>query len=188
MGRGRGKGLIILKILTLDLATKSGWSLCENGKFLSSGVENFAVHRGESAGMLFVRFRGFLSEMLSVTQPDLVGYEDPLYMGRSNAAARRILIGMATHTESMCIEKGVEFTAIHGATLKVYILGSVGLKGRSKKLMAEAAALLWPEHVFIDDNEIDACALCDYLSFLYTSGEQEPRCHLTFLEDVQRKR
>lgn len=170
-----------MKILALDLSTKTGWGLCEKGKILSSGVENFAVRRGESAGMVFVRARGFLSEMISVARPDLVGYEDPLYMGRSNAAARRILIGLATHTESMCIEKGVEFTAIHGAELKRYALGCMGLKGRSKKLMVEAAALAWPNHQFIDDNESDAVWLCDYLHFLYTSGEREPKGRLIFL-------
>ena len=168
-----------MKILALDLATRTGWAIAEGGKLLSSGTEDFAVRRGESAGMIFVRFRRFLLEMLSMAQPDLVGYEDPLFMGRSNAAARRILIGLATHAESICVERGVDFTPTHGATLKKYALGSAGLKGRSKKLMVDAAAIVWPEHVFVDDNESDACWLCDYLHYLYS---QERTGRLVFLE------
>lgn len=173
-----------MKILSLDLATKTGWCIAEGGKILSSGVESLAVRRGESAGMIFIRFRAFFAEMLSTTLADLVVYEDPLYMGRSTAATRRILIGMATHTESICVEKGFEYTAVHGATLKGYILGSVGLKGRAKKLMGEAAAIIWPEHVFIDDNEIDAVCLCEYSYHQYDPGAQRGR-RLFFLEEVR---
>ena len=44
-------------ILALDLATHTGWAVASNdGKIISSGVQDFSKKRGEDNGLLFLRF------------------------------------------------------------------------------------------------------------------------------------
>lgn len=47
--------------LALDLGKKTGWATFTGGKF--SGEQNFLLKRGESAGMLYLRFRRWLYQM-----------------------------------------------------------------------------------------------------------------------------
>jgi hypothetical protein len=49
-----------MKVLALDLATKSGWATNVGRQ---SGVQTFDVKRGESPGMRFLRCRAWLGEM-----------------------------------------------------------------------------------------------------------------------------
>ena len=52
-----------MKILALDLATKSGWATNVDHQ---SGVQVFDVRRGESPGMRFLRCRAWLGEMFQL--------------------------------------------------------------------------------------------------------------------------
>jgi len=44
-------------IIGLDPGIRTGWALCRQGRILESGVQTFALARGESPGMRFLRFR-----------------------------------------------------------------------------------------------------------------------------------
>lgn len=67
-------------ILSLDCATKTGWALIKDGRVFESGVQDFTKRRGDSNGMLFLRFRNWLGAMLDMG-PALVAYERAHHRG-----------------------------------------------------------------------------------------------------------
>ena len=151
------------KILALDLATNSGWASVEGDTIMVSGTVNFAIKRGESPGMLFVRFRVWLEEMLETLKPDIVGYELPHHRG---GAATRVLVGMCTHLESVCASKNIEYTGVRSNTLKIHATG----KGRAgKEVMVAKAEEAWPTISFIDDDHADAVWIADYIYSVFVS-------------------
>jgi len=82
-----------MKILALDLGTKTGWALAENDR-TESGVQVFDVRRGESPGMRYLRFNRWLEELTGATpKPDLIAYEQPHHRG---GAATEIAAGFST--------------------------------------------------------------------------------------------
>lgn len=152
-----------MKILALDLATNSGWASVEGDTIMVSGTVNFAIKRGESPGMLFVRFRAWLEEMLNTLKPDIVGYELPHHRG---GAATRVLVGMCTHLESVCASKNIEYTGVRSNILKKHATG----KGRAgKEVMVAKAEEAWPTISFIDDDHADAVWIADYVYSVFVS-------------------
>lgn len=141
-----------MKILSLDMATKTGWA-CNDPEV--SGVEDFAVRRGESPGMRFVRFRAWLQEIISHLTPDVVVYEQAHHRG---GAATEVGVGLSTHMQGVLAESGIDYIGCHTGTLKRHATG----KGNSKKpAMMEAYRKKWgcePQ----DDNECDARWLLDW--------------------------
>ena len=49
-----------MKILGIDSATKTGWAICDGGEITASGVKDFTKKRGESNGILYLKFRKWL--------------------------------------------------------------------------------------------------------------------------------
>ena len=58
-----------MKILSLDLATITGWAANIHGR--RSGVIEFQLKRGESPGMWFLRCRARLNELHSLLGGDI---------------------------------------------------------------------------------------------------------------------
>ena len=72
-----------MNILSIDAATKTGWASNVHGR--RSGVTEFALKRGESPGMRFLRCRAWLNEMSKLLgcQIDVICYEQAHSSGRS---------------------------------------------------------------------------------------------------------
>jgi len=135
-----------MKILALDMATKTGWAT--NSPAIS-GVESFAVRRGESPGMRYVRFQSWLTEMVAHIAPALIVYEQAHHRG---GAATEVAAGFATHLQSFVARNGIEITTVHTGTIKKF---ATGRGNASKSQMMEAYHDTFgklPE----DDNEADA--------------------------------
>jgi Holliday junction resolvasome RuvABC endonuclease subunit len=142
-----------MKILALDLATRTGWALGDSARY-ESGAETFDLRRGESPGMRYLRFSRWLDEVLTA-ELDLVVYEQPFIM-RSGMAAE-IALGFATRVQQRCAVVEVPHAAPNGMTLKKWTTGS-GRAGKPE--MLEAVARRWRR---VDDhNEADAVALLHY--------------------------
>ncbi len=64
-----------MNIFSLDMAIKTGWAANIHGN--RSSVIGFALKRGESPGMRFLRCRAWLNEMLQLLggQIDVIVYE-----------------------------------------------------------------------------------------------------------------
>lgn len=142
-----------IRILALDLGTKTGWAAATPGIGVESGVQVFDLRRGESPGMRFLRFRRWLGQMLEDLSPELVVYELAHHRG---GPATELAVGFQTRVQELAAARGVEYTSVHTATLKKHATGS----GRAgKPAMIAAAAARWPDQVLEDDNQADALCL-----------------------------
>lgn len=146
-----------MNLLALDLGTSTGWALLEDGR-IESGVETFAVKRGESPGMRYVHFNRWLDHIAPAAAPGrtlgLVVYEQ---FHQRGGAATEIAAGLATRVQEFCARHGIEHAAVHTATLKKW---TTGRGGASKTEMLEACARRWRR---VDsDDEADAIALLHY--------------------------
>jgi len=150
-----------MKILALDTATKSGWAIMQDGKVVESGTEDFTKHRGESNGMLFLKFRTWLTRML-LQDITLVVYEQAHHRG---GAATEICVNLTGRVQEMCSELNIEYTSVHTATLKKWATGC----GNADKgeMMVRASYILGRKP--IDDNEADAVLLGAYTSEMYSN-------------------
>lgn len=152
-------------LLALDLATRTGWALMENGR-LESGADTFDVKRGESPGTRYMRFNRWLDGMVfaqatngqglveSVGAPrvGLIVYEQSHNRG---GAATEVAAGFTTRVQEFCARHGIEHAACHTQTLKKFVTG----RGNADKAaMIEAVSRRWRR--IEDDNEGDAIALC----------------------------
>ena len=143
-----------MNILSLDLATKTGWASNVHGR--RSGVVEFALKRGESPGMRFLRARAWLNEMWKLLsgQIDIIVYEQAHHRG---GAATAVCVGLVTEVQAFAAEHNIELMPVHTATLKKFATGS----GRAnKKDMVQAAQKRgWNPQ---DDNEADVQLLIEY--------------------------
>lgn len=143
-------------ILALDLATKTGWAAISPGWGRPEhGVQDFSLHRGDSPGMRYVRFRAWLEALAGGLRPGVIVYEQAHMRG---GAATEIAIGLATRAQEVAAQIGAEHAAVHTATLKKHATGN-GRAGKAE--MIAAARTRW--HVEpADDNAADALCLLSY--------------------------
>jgi len=146
-----------VKILALDIATKTGWAYRVNGKVIS-GVEDFSLKRGDSPGMRYIYFNKWLSNF--ATQEDLlIVYERPNQRGGSATA---VLLGLISHMEGFCAQRGFEHAAVEIQVLKKHATGNGDAK---KEAMIDAANELLRAQgsdPTESDDEADAICLLNY--------------------------
>jgi len=143
-----------MRILALDCALKTGWASFCNG-IIESGVQDFNLKRGESKGMVFIRFRVWLNSMTSLIKPALIVFEQSHHRG---GAATEVGVGLTTRIQEICIERGIEYCSCHSLTLKKFACGT----GRANKEdMIKKAKEKWGEDI-IDDNQADALHILDW--------------------------
>lgn len=135
-----------MKILALDIATKTGWKT-----ETASGVWNLKPNRGESEGMRVVRFKSKVKEMIELEGINLIAYERPAGMHKSSIMVASEMVGVL---KDLCIEKEVQLACYSATEIKKFATG----KGNAnKELMIKRAVELGFNP--IDDNEADAIHL-----------------------------
>ncbi len=135
-----------MKILALDIATKTGWKTST-----ASGVWDLKPKRGESEGMRVVRFKSKVREMIGMEGIDLIAYERPAGMHKASIMVASEMVGVL---KDLCIELGVELSCYSASEIKKFATG----KGKANKDAMIAAAFelgFSPQ----DDNEADAIHL-----------------------------
>lgn len=161
-----------MNILALDMATVTGWATLIDGR-IESGVQDFTKRRGESNGMLFLRFNAWLDKLaygiiethtVETILPqvisantrfkpfDFIVYERAHHRG---GAATEIGVGLMTRAQEFAVSIGAEYMAVHTASLKKFATGS----GRASKDDMVAYATRQSGRLIEDDNEADAIAL-----------------------------
>lgn len=134
---------------------------------IQSGAQRFDLSRGESVGMRFLRFRGWLREMLmrpgsaaltTVTKRvDVIAVERAHHRG---GAATALCVGLSTVVLEEAASLGIETTAVPTTTLKKFFTG----KGNASKedMIREAYARWGHRHLEgreAGDDECDALAV-----------------------------
>jgi Holliday junction resolvasome RuvABC endonuclease subunit len=152
----------MVMILSLDCATKTGWCLWERGTTMpfESGVQDFSKIRGESNGIMFLKFRKWLKDLLILWKIKVVVYEQAHHRG---GAATEICVNLTGRVQEVCAELGIEYATVHTMTLKKHATGS-GKADKSAMIQVATKILNRPP---IDDNEADAVLLGRYAAENY---------------------
>lgn len=146
MGNDTKKNNYMKKVLSLDIATKTGWKTST-----ASGVWDLKPNRGESEGMRVVRFKSKVRELIELEGITLISYERPAGMHKASIMVASEMIGVL---KDLAIQKGIDLACYSASEIKKFATG----KGNAnKELMIAAAVKLGfsPK----DDNEADAIHL-----------------------------
>lgn len=147
-----------MKILALDLATKTGWAFGDSDGDIThiySGVQDFSPKRGESKGMRLLHFDRWIYQMLAEYDPKVVIYETPHHQG---GHATEVLLGLVGILQKAACEAKIEYASVHSSTLKKFATGS----GRASKEQMKMRAIQRFGRQIEDDNEADALHIWDW--------------------------
>lgn len=140
-----------MKILTLDLGTKTGWAMTE-GASIVSGTQVFRPQRYEGGGMRYLRFRRWLCELAACEPPGAVYFEEVRRHAATDAA--HVYGGLLAHLAAWCEENKIPYQGVPVGTIKKHITGS-GNAGKQ----AVIDAIVRRGYSPADDNEADALAI-----------------------------
>ena len=150
--------------LGLDCATKTGFAFYDvrEGRIIESGIQDFSKKRGESNGLMFLKFRKWLKQLIELQKPDIVGYEQAHHRG---GAATEICVGMTTRVQEICADLGIESAPIPSKTLKLFAVGK-GNAGKPEMIKAASKIL---GRVPISSDEADAIHIAIWCGKEYAS-------------------
>ena len=139
-----------MRILALDLGTKTGWALYDDG-IIQSGTWQLcpeSQRRWEGGGMRYVRFVDLLSDL---PRPDRIAYEE--VRRHKGTTAAHTYGGFQSSLMAWCERNKIPYEAYPVAQIKRHATG----KGNaSKEAMIEAAKKFGEVE---DDNHADALML-----------------------------
>lgn len=140
--------------LALDLGTTTGWALLDEGG-ISSGSQSFKPGRFDGAGMRYLRFKRWLTEMKGGGLSAVYFEEVRRHQG---VDAAHCYGGLMAILMAWCEQHEIPYQGIPVGTLKRFATG----KGNADKRAMIAAAR---DHGFdpADDNEADAIAIAQYV-------------------------
>jgi hypothetical protein len=140
-------------VLALDLGTTTGWALRGQDGGITSGTITFKPSRFEGGGMRYLRFRGWLAEVASLSGgvARIVFEEVRAHAGTDAAHIYGGFLGTLT---AWCEEHDVPYEGVPVGTIKRYATGK-GNADKAKMIAAIQARGFRPA----DDNEADAIAL-----------------------------
>ena len=140
-------------VLALDLGTTTGWALRSGDGGITSGTMSFKPSRFEGGGMRYLRFRGWLGEVLHLSGGlERVVFEEVRAHAGTDAA--HIYGGFLGLLSAWCEERSVAYEGVPVGTIKRFATG----RGNADKA-AMVAAIQARGFRPADDNEADAIAL-----------------------------
>ena len=150
-----------MSILTLDLASQTGWAF-ESMGLVSSGTIGFKLKKTDGKGVRFYKFRSWLRDQIETYKPKVVVFEEVMRWSSGDAA--KCYCGLLAITQMECESKEIPYKGIHVGTIKKHATG----KGNaSKEQMIAAARYLYPKQKIEDDNQADALAILHTAKHLY---------------------
>jgi hypothetical protein len=148
-------------LLCLDLGSRTGWALHDDGATVSGTLE-FRSGRFEGGGMRYLRFRHWLGEVAAKTSKaalvaggpglDAVYFEEVRAHAGTDAA--HVFGGFLATLTAWCEQRGVAYQGVPVGTIKRHIEGK-GNAGKDDVIAAVRALGFKP----CDDNEADALAI-----------------------------
>lgn len=152
-------------LLSLDLGIQTGWATHDSTGAITSGTVSFKPRRFEGGGMLFLRFKHWLTELHTAMHGINVIYFEEVRRHIGTDAAHTYG-GLMAHLTAWCEHQQIPYQGIPVGTIKKHITG----KGNAQKqavINAVKAKGFYPE----DDNEADALALLDFILTYHQQGE-----------------
>lgn len=148
-----------MRILALDLGTKTGWAI-KIDRHITSGEKEFKLDRFEGGGMRYLKFKTWLSTLKEQAGSlDLVMFEE--VRRHAGTTAAHLYGGFLAHLTAWCEAEGIPYQGVPVATIKAHATG----KGNSKKEVMIAAMVRKGHKLSAsDDNEADALAILYYAS------------------------
>ena len=107
-------------LLTLDIATKTGWAFGASSHDLSFGSVTFDQKTLGARGAAFV---AWLSGMICEHHPGDVVFEAPVLPRKTALATVRILSGLAFACETICFKKNIRCSEAHQQTVRLFVAG-----------------------------------------------------------------
>ena len=140
-------------ILALDLGSKTGWALRQPDGSITSGTVEFRPNRFEGGGMPFLRFKGWLDEVLTFAGPiQTIHFEE--VRRHLGTTACHVYGGFLAHLSAWCEKRAIPYQGVPVGTIKKHATG----KGNAGKAQV-IAAMRDRGHSPTDDNEADALAI-----------------------------
>lgn len=139
-----------MKILALDIATKTGWATDS-----ASGTWDLKPNRGESADMRNLRLKAKVAEIIKIENIELVVYERSA--GRHMAAVQVASQMIGTLTTYL-LENKISYGSYSAKEIKKFFTGN---GNASKLMMIDEAMRRFPEIKILDDNHADALAILE---------------------------
>lgn len=156
-----------MKILTLDLGTKTGWAVHDGGH-ITSGQFEFKNDRFEGGGMRYLKFKHWLSQIHQLGPVDLVVFEE--VRRHVGTTAAHVYGGFLAHLTAWCETEKIPYNGVPVATIKAHATGG----GKAKK-GAIIEAMRAKGHAPKDDNEADALAILYYAMDMVPKPVPRPR-------------
>lgn len=145
-----------MKILALDIGTKTGWALASSGKISDGGSVSFKPKAPQKRPYRWRMFQDWLNRLHQQNGGiDVIYYED--VFRHSSRDAGNVYGGFWAFLEHFCEQHDVVMIPVAVPTIKKFWTGS----GNAKKELMIAAARDRGFHP-IDDNHADALALLAY--------------------------
>lgn len=144
-------------ILTLDLATATGWACGAPGDADPRFGHVTLPSTGENIGGFAAAFAAWLNAKLDEVSPQLVVFEAPILPRKTSLATLRKLHFLPGRTEEICHDRGIMCREGRASSVKKLFTGY----GFAKKADTISIARRYGWRVRTDD-EADACALWAY--------------------------
>lgn len=140
-------------VLCLDLGSKTGWALRQTDGQITSGTVEFRPGRFEGGGMAFVRFKGWLDEVLAFSGPiQTIHFEE--VRRHLGTTAAHVYGGFLAQLTAWAEAKGIPYQGVPVGTIKRHATGK-GNAGKADVI----AAMRSKGHNPADDNQADALAI-----------------------------
>ena len=140
-------------VLALDLGSATGWALRTRDDHITSGTTAFRPSRFEGGGMRYLRFRGWLREMLDLAGPiDRIVFEE--VRRHLSTDSSHVYGGLLATLTAWAELSAIPYEGVPVGTIKRFATG----RGNADKA-AVIAAMQARGFRPADDNEADALAL-----------------------------
>lgn len=151
------------RILTLDLATSTGWARYSDHSGVKYGTKELPK-TGERIGPFLTAFDDWLKDLLREDWPDQVVFEQPIVPRNGQLTTLRKLYGLCSHTELLCHRMKIPVSEAKVNTVRKHFIGCSPRREAAKDMTVRYCRTLgWDPQT---DDEADALALLHYVAAL----------------------
>lgn len=144
-------------ILTLDIATRTGWAAGRPGSSPEWGARDFSDKAGN--GAVVGRFRHSVNALCFKLKPRVIAFESPYVRQPTDPLVLRRLYGMVSQVEAVAWELKIRCFEARPQEIAKFFVGNGGLKREQKKLAMIAKCLEHGWDVEGDEDAAEALAL-----------------------------